>query len=108
MDHSNSYGKITNNLVTASFYGTGPDVEYAGCYEIYNQEPVGDKFDQRVQVSMIDGKPMATINGIAYAELPNDWPQFITQIRQRGPIHGWGSVIWRDDEFRVRVNLDDA
>lgn len=104
----NKYGEIKNGRITAHLKATGEHINYQGCHDIYMAEPTGDKFDQPAEAAIINGSIMATINGTPYAYLPVDWTQFVGQVASRGPLKGTGSVIWRDNEFIARIDLENA
>ena len=104
----NKYGEIKDGKITGAFRMTDEHINYAGCYEIFNTEPVGDKFDQPAEATEINGTLVATINGIPYGYLPSDWTQFTKQVRERGPLKGLGSVFWRNDKFIAKIDLENA
>jgi hypothetical protein len=102
----NKYGQITKEgKIDANLQCTGPHVDYAGAHRIWSEEPAGDKHDIPAQAMIVKGRPMIVINGTPCAYLPEDWTQFLKQVRDRGPIPGNGRVIWTGTEFKVGIEI---
>ena len=109
----NKYGTMTEGRVTANLRMTGPDIYYDACRWLYNQEPVGNKEYRPAQAAIVNGVPMVVIDGAACGYLPTDWTQFVGAIKQRGPLNGIGTLLWRQQpngqwEFAVFIDLKDA
>ncbi len=83
------------------------DVHYANCYELYNQEPVGNKNQLPAKVEIVGKQYVVTINGHVVANLPTGWTQLPHAVKTRGPLEGQASINWRayDDPQRFMVNL---
>ena len=88
------------------------DVDYALCYEIYNREPQGDKYDMRGEIVrdgkryivMVEGKPGA---------VADVWdPNLRDHIKKLGRVPCGLWVKWRayDDEprFMIGVTLNNV
>lgn len=104
----NKYGEIKDGKITAGFKCTGPDIDYAGCYKIYNLDPAGNKNDRPAVIQMVGNKPAAFIDGTLVAYLPTDWTQLVGQIRERQPLKATCAVLWRGDHFAAFVDMSNA
>jgi hypothetical protein len=87
------------------------DIHYAACYEIFNQEPVGNK-DLPAQAALIGNEYVVQVNGKTVAPLPTDWTQLPHAVKQRGPLHGEAMIQWRSYDkparFMVKFYLKNA
>jgi len=83
------------------------DVDYAACYEIFNQDPVGDKPGLTAKAQIVNKQYVVTINDRKVANLPTDWTQLPHAVKTRGPLIGEATVKWRayDNPQRFMVNL---
>ena len=113
MSDWNKYGSIKNGRITANLRIMEELILYAGCYEVYNREPVGDKYDQPAEVRMDGKRPTVYVNGVACATIEFGWTRFIGEVKSRGPLKGIGHVVWRsyrgqDPAFVVTLDLEDA
>lgn len=82
------------------------DINYAACYAIYNEEPVGDK-TLPAQANIVDKKYVVVVNGQTVANLPTGWTQLPHAVKNRGPLEGEAVIKWRayDNPQRFMVNL---
>lgn len=103
------YGTIKGGRLNACFYARDAETDYAACYALFNQEPVGDKYDLPMQAAVVNNRPCIVYEGKVLGYLPIDWTSFLTEVVSRGPIQGIGSIQWTTPEnyFRVRLDIDE-
>jgi len=109
MSGFNKYGSIKNGLISARFYIEGDQTDYGACYELFNNAPIGDKFDLPMEAALVDNAFAVTQNGRIIGYLPITWKAFVSEVASRGPIKGSGALAWMKDKqhFRVRFDIDE-
>ena len=87
------------------------NIDYAACYAIYNQEPVGKKQLPAQAVATKKGY-VITVENQPVAQMPTGWTQLVHAVRTRGPLNGEAIVEWRayvePQRFMVKFYLKNA